>query len=258
MGVIVAIGLAGLAGAQVMAIDGLTTIKSEHGPEETMRRLKAAVIAKGMTVFARIDHAAAAADVEMKLRPTDLLIFGSPKGGTPVMWVVQTIGIDLPLKALVWQDEVGITWLSYNQPASLVARHGADIDAKAVHAMALALEAVAAAATSSHLTMKLRRHSSKLRSPCEKWSRPFARSIGRVDERRSFCSFPTRLRTPSAFHPLRFACALRVHEKRSSQRLEHELFTLCHLIESLLEGGGSSYCFVGNSSDANAIAPPPW
>ena len=133
-----------------MATDGLITIKSSHGPEETMERLKAAVIAKGMMVFAHIDHAAAAIDVDMKLRPTDLLIFGSPKGGTPVMQTVQTIGIDLPLKALVWQDEAGITWLSYNDPTWLAARHSADGSTRtAVHAMAVALDAIASAATSA-------------------------------------------------------------------------------------------------------------
>ena len=133
-----------------MAADGLITIKSNYGPEETMARLEAAVTAKGMTVFAHIDHAAAAAKVGMKLRATDLLIFGSPKGGTPAMQSVQTIGIALPLKALVWQDEAGTTRLSYNAPTWLAERHGAGSDAKAaVHAMAVALDAIAAAATSA-------------------------------------------------------------------------------------------------------------
>jgi uncharacterized protein (DUF302 family) len=148
--VIVALWLSGLLGAKAMAADGLTTIKSNYDPKETMARLEAAVAAKGMTVFAHVDHAAAAAKVYMKLRPTDLLIFGSPKGGTPVMQSVQTIGIDLPLKALVWQDEAGTTWLSYNDPVWLVGRHGGGADAKAaVHGMAVALEAVATAATSA-------------------------------------------------------------------------------------------------------------
>jgi len=133
-----------------MAADGLITIKSNYGPEETMARLEAAVTAKGMTVFAHIDHAAAAAKVGMKLRATDLLIFGSPKGGTPAMQSVQTIGIDLPLKALVWQDEAGTTRLSYNDPTWLAERHGAGSDAKmAVHAITVALDAIAAAATSA-------------------------------------------------------------------------------------------------------------
>ena len=107
-----------------MAADGLTTIRSHYGPEETMARLEAAVTARGMTVFAHIDHAAGAAEVGLPLRPTDLLIFGSPKGGTPLMQSLQTIGIDLPLKALVWRDEAGTTWLSYNDPTWLVERHG--------------------------------------------------------------------------------------------------------------------------------------
>src|ERR1700730_15279217 len=113
-----------LSGAQAMAADGLVTVKSAFGPGETMQRLEAEVKAKGMTVFAHVDHAAGAAAVGMKLRPTDLLVFGAAKGGTPLMQSVQTIGIDLPLKALVWQDAAGVTWLSYNDPAWLAKSHG--------------------------------------------------------------------------------------------------------------------------------------
>src|SRR6201997_4985504 len=102
-----------------MAADGLITIKSAFGPEETMQRLEAEVRAKGMTVFAHVDHAAGAAAVGLPLRPTDLWIFGNAKGGTPLMQSAQAIGIDLPLKALVWQDASGTTWLSYNDPAWL-------------------------------------------------------------------------------------------------------------------------------------------
>jgi len=134
-----------------MAADGLTTIKSAYSAPETMARLEAAVIAKGMSVFAHIDHAAGAAGVGLPLRPTDLLIFGSPKGGTPVMQSVQTAGIDLPLKALVWQDEAGITWLTYNPPAWIAERHGADAQA-AIHGMTGAIEAIAAIATSESST----------------------------------------------------------------------------------------------------------
>jgi uncharacterized protein (DUF302 family) len=89
-----------------------------------MQRLENAVISKGMTVFAHIDHAAGAAQVSMTLRPTNLLIFGSPKGGTPLTQSAQTIGIDLPLKALVWEDAEGRVWLSYNDPAWMVQRQG--------------------------------------------------------------------------------------------------------------------------------------
>jgi uncharacterized protein (DUF302 family) len=103
-----------------------------------------------MTVFARIDHAAGAAAVGLSLRPTELLIFGNAKGGTPLMQSVQTIGIDLPLKVLVWQDVSGATFLSYNDPAWLAKRHGlSDATEAAVGNMSAALQAVARAATTS-------------------------------------------------------------------------------------------------------------
>jgi uncharacterized protein (DUF302 family) len=131
-----------------MAADGLTTIPSGFGPQDTMNRLETAVKAKGMTVFARIDHAAGAAAVALPLRPTELLIFGNAKGGTPLMQSVQTIGIDLPLKALVWQDASGKTWLSYNDPEWLAKRHGLGGETEAaVKMMTGALAAVAKAAT---------------------------------------------------------------------------------------------------------------
>jgi uncharacterized protein (DUF302 family) len=139
-----------------MAADGLITIKSGLGPEETMNRFEAEVRAKGMTVFAHIDHAAGAAAAGLPLRPTDLLIFGNAKAGTPLMQSVQAIGIDLPLKALVWQDAAGITWLSYNDPAWLARRHGLGEPAEAavkavseaaVKAMTAALHAAATRAT---------------------------------------------------------------------------------------------------------------
>jgi uncharacterized protein (DUF302 family) len=107
-----------------MTVQGLTSVKSSHAPRETMNRLEAAVTAKGLTVFARIDHAEGASAAGLSLRPTEVLIFGNAKGGTPLMQAVQTIGIDLPLKALVWQDAAGETWLSWNDPAWLAARHG--------------------------------------------------------------------------------------------------------------------------------------
>lgn len=113
-----------------------------------MTRLETEVKAKGFTVFAHVDHAAGAAAVGMNLRPTDLLIFGNAKGGTPLMQQAQTIGIDLPLKALVWQDEQGATWLSYNDPAYLAGRHGVGEPAgTAIGAMTAALHAIATKAT---------------------------------------------------------------------------------------------------------------
>jgi len=138
----------GLWGMQAMATDGLTTIQSSFGPQDTVRRLEAAVKAKGMTIFARIDHAAGAEEVGLALRPTELLIFGNAKGGTPLMQSDQTMGIDLPLRALVWQDAAGNTWLSYNDPSWLAQRHGLGAAAATtVRALTAALNALAKAAT---------------------------------------------------------------------------------------------------------------
>jgi uncharacterized protein (DUF302 family) len=129
-----------------MAAQGLTTSKSSHGPQDTMNRLEAAVKAKGMTVFARIDHSAGASAVGLSLNPTEVLIFGNAKGGTPLMQAVQTIGIDLPLRALVWQDASGETWLSYNDPAWLAKRHGLSGTEAPIGNLTAALDAVARAA----------------------------------------------------------------------------------------------------------------
>jgi uncharacterized protein (DUF302 family) len=130
-----------------MAVQGLTTIKSSHAPRETMDRLETAVTAKGLTVFARIDHAEGASAVGLSLRPTEVLIFGNAKGGTPLMQAVQTIGIDLPLKALVWQDAAGDTWLSWNDPAWLAARHGVSGAEAVAGKLTAVLEDVAKTAT---------------------------------------------------------------------------------------------------------------
>jgi uncharacterized protein (DUF302 family) len=126
------------------ADNGLVTIASRHPVKETLDRAAATVQAKGMTVFARIDHAAGAKDVGMALRPTELLIFGNAKAGTPLMKAQQAIGIDLPLKLLAWEDESGKVWLSYNDPAWLAARHGLGSESTAVtNAMREALAALA-------------------------------------------------------------------------------------------------------------------
>jgi uncharacterized protein (DUF302 family) len=89
-----------------------------------MDRLENEIRSNGMDVFARIDHAAGAAKVGLTLRPTKLIIFGNARGGTPLMQSVQTIGIDLPLKALVWEDATDKTWISYNEPNWIAQRHG--------------------------------------------------------------------------------------------------------------------------------------
>jgi uncharacterized protein (DUF302 family) len=133
-----------------MTANGLVSLRSSRGPQETMKGLEAEVRARGMTVFAHIDHAADASAAGLLLRPTDLLIFGNAKAGTPLMQSIQTIGIDLPLKVLVWQDEAGNTWVSYNDPAWLAQRHALGPAADpAITALSAALDAVAKAATAS-------------------------------------------------------------------------------------------------------------
>lgn len=115
-----------------MSTDGLITLRSSFDPKETMRRFETEVRARAMTVFCRIDHAAGAVAVGLPLRPTDLLIFGAARTGTPLMQAKQAIGIDLPLKALVWQDETGNTYLSYRDPVYVAHRHGLGEAAKPV------------------------------------------------------------------------------------------------------------------------------
>ena len=127
-----------------MAADGLTTIQSSYGPKETINRLEAEIRSRDMTIFAHIDHMAGAAGVGLSLRPTEVLLFGNARGGTPMMQSVQTIGIDLPLKMLVWQDAAGDTWLSYNDPHWIAKRHGVGQEVEStVSAMSAALDALA-------------------------------------------------------------------------------------------------------------------
>jgi uncharacterized protein (DUF302 family) len=128
-----------------MSVERLITLRSSFGPEETMTRFQAEVRARATTIFGHIDHAAAAAAVGLPLRPTDLLIFGAAKAGTPLMQSMQTIGIDLPLKALVWQDEAGNTFLCYSDTAHVMHRHGVGKAAKpAIEAMSASLKEMAA------------------------------------------------------------------------------------------------------------------
>src|SRR5437016_7625059 len=124
-------------------MEGLTTIPSSLCPKETMDRLVAEIRAKGMNVFARIDHSAGAAEVGLKLAPTELIIFGNARAGTPLMQSVQTVGIDLPLKVLVWEDAGGKTWLSYNEPSWIARRHGVRNAEQVVSKMGAALSAMA-------------------------------------------------------------------------------------------------------------------
>ena len=128
---------------KVRTMEGITTIPSNFGAKETMDRLEATIRAQEITVFARIDHTAGAARAGFALRPTELLIFGNPRAGTPLMQASQAIGIDLPLKVLVWQDNAGRTWLSYIEPAWLAKRHGVlEKSERNVGLMAAALSAV--------------------------------------------------------------------------------------------------------------------
>jgi uncharacterized protein (DUF302 family) len=133
-----------------MPTRGLITIKSDYGPEVTMNRLEAELAAKGMTVFARVDHAAGAEAAGLSLQPTELIVFGNARGGTPLMQATRTIGVDLPIRMLVWEDASRDTWLTYNDPRWLATRHGLGRDAAAaVNALASMLRALVVAATAS-------------------------------------------------------------------------------------------------------------
>ena len=113
-------------------VKGLITLASRHSPKETADKIAGAVAKHGLTLVARVDHAAAAAKVDLDLRPTEVLIFGNPSAGTLLMQSVQTIGLDLPLKALVWQDDTDRVWVSYQDVAWLADRYGLTPDARAV------------------------------------------------------------------------------------------------------------------------------
>ena len=103
---------------------GIITQPSQHSVDRTVERLTVQLQAKGVTLFALVDHSGEAAKVGMKLPPTKLVIFGNPKAGTPLMLAAPSVAIDLPLKILVWEDALGKVWLSYNSPAYLQQRHG--------------------------------------------------------------------------------------------------------------------------------------
>jgi uncharacterized protein (DUF302 family) len=106
-----------------MADNGIINTASNHSVDETVEKLKGILQAKGVTLFALVDHSGEAEKVGMKMRPTKLLIFGNPKSGTPIMLAAPTAAIDLPLKILVWEDAQGKVWASYNSPAYLQQRH---------------------------------------------------------------------------------------------------------------------------------------
>lgn len=124
-----------------MGDNGLITVASRFKVSETLDRLTTALTGAGLRVFARIDHAGNAEEVGLQLRPTELLIFGHPLGGTPLMQDQQTASIDLPVKALAWEDAEGKVWLTYNEAAWLAARHGLGTSSQQ------AVEAIAAGMT---------------------------------------------------------------------------------------------------------------
>jgi uncharacterized protein (DUF302 family) len=107
-----------------MAVNGIVDVPSKHSVEETLERLQGILHAKGVTLFALVDHSGEAEKIGMKMRPTKLLIFGNPKGGTPLMLAAPSSAIDLPLKILVWEDANEKVWISYNSLAYLKERHG--------------------------------------------------------------------------------------------------------------------------------------
>lgn len=116
--------LAGPIVAHAAQPEGMTREQSPYSVAETVERFSARAEDKGLRIFATVDHRAGAEGVDMTLRPTTVVIFGNPKGGTPFMQCAQTVGIDLPLKMLAWRDEQGQTWLGYNDPAFIAQRHG--------------------------------------------------------------------------------------------------------------------------------------
>jgi uncharacterized protein (DUF302 family) len=126
---------------------GLVTVASAHTVAQTLERLETALRKNSVTIFAQIDHAAGAGEAGLPLRPTTVVLFGNPQVGTPIMQAKQTIGIDLPMKVLVWEDEKGKAWLSYNNLEFLARRHQVADRKETVAAMNEALAKLAKAAT---------------------------------------------------------------------------------------------------------------
>jgi len=130
-----------------VAGDGLISVKSSHDVKVTADRLENILNQKGMTVFIRINHSAGAKKVGKQLRPTELVVFGNPKVGTPLMQCSQSVAIDLPQKALIWQDDRGQAWLTYNDPNYLAQRHGLSDCTEVIKKVEKALSNFAKAAT---------------------------------------------------------------------------------------------------------------
>lgn len=133
-------------------MEGLTTVESQFTPEETTKRLEAEIEAQGIKIFTRVDHSRLAAEVGLKLPATTLILFGNPRGCTPLMMANQTMGIDLPLKMLIWQDAPGKTWLSYNELSWLAKRHELNGADRVAGMMDLALAAIAEKVTRASMS----------------------------------------------------------------------------------------------------------
>ncbi len=143
-----AVVCATLACGSVYAGEGLIKVKSAHSVDDTANKLESVLKSKGMNVFGRVNHAAGAEKAGLELKPTEVVIFGNPKVGTPLMQCTRTVAIDLPQKALVWEDDDGQVWLAYNDPAYLAQRHGIEGCDEVLKKVSGALGKFAAAATS--------------------------------------------------------------------------------------------------------------
>ncbi len=144
-----AIIIASLLGSQAYAdaLDGIVRIKSNNSVTSTIDKLETVLTKKGMTIFKRVDHAAGAEKAGLKLRPTELLIFGNPEVGTPLMLCSQTAALDLPQKAVAYKDKEGQVWLTYNDPTYMANRHNIQGCETAVNKVAKALAKFASVAT---------------------------------------------------------------------------------------------------------------
>ena len=127
------------ASFSLFANDNLVNTKSTHSVQETINNFEKIVTSKGMTVFAKIDHAKGATSVDMKLRPTQVLIFGNPKMGTLLMKSNQTVGLELPIRVLFWEDKEGTSWVTYNKPMNVIHGHAITDKEKVVNKMTKAL-----------------------------------------------------------------------------------------------------------------------
>lgn len=130
----------------ISAAEGVVSIKSHHSTKATADRFEAILNDKGLTLFSRINHRKNATGVDLELAPTEVIIFGNPKVGTPLMQCSKTVAIDLPQKALFWQDEKGQSWMSYNDPKYLMQRHGIEGCDKVVNKISRVLETLSKAA----------------------------------------------------------------------------------------------------------------